>query len=125
MVIHNMSDIRDNNRRGLDIESVVKAYFRIQTLNPASNIVKVESHQRPNDPYDFIIYQKKSGRTYTKYVEVKSGSSRKTPLEEEFKKSHPHSYKIIEVPSNSKLYNFAEEWRSITSTREWKEFLQI
>ena len=119
-----MSTIRDNKRRGLEIESVVKAYFRIQTLNPASNIVKVESHQHPNDPYDFIIYQNKSGKTYKKYVEVKSGNSQLTPLEEEFKKNHPHSYKIVPIPSNSKLYNFMEEWRSITSTKDWIDFLR-
>ena len=119
-----MSEIDDNNKRGLMIESIVKKYFQMQTLNPASNIVKVESHQRPNDPYDFIIYQKIDGRVYKKYVEVKTGKSPQTPLEKEFERNHPRSYMLKRFPSDDILYNLAEEWRSFTSSREWKEFYQ-
>ena len=125
MVIHNMADIRDNNRRGLDIQQREYIKAHLKQMSPASNTVRVEPHERHNDPYDFIIYQEMSGRVYKKYVEVKSGNSPLSKREEEFKQQHPHSYIELRVSGDSRFHNFKDEVRSMISPQEWREFLQI
>jgi hypothetical protein len=84
--------------------------------------LEVERHQKCNDPYDFIVKFKKNGKVYTKYIEIKSGNATLSKREKEFQAAHPHSYKIVRCDADSDFYKFKEEFRSLFSLRDWKEF---
>ena len=117
--------IVDNKRRGLDIEQweFVKAWLKGQ-LGDIKETTTVKRHENHNDPYDFVIYEKKGNRTYKKYIEIKSGNAQLSPREKEFQKEHPRSYEIIRCSADSDFHKFKDEVRSLFSAKEWIKWLK-